>query len=155
MSVLRIRPALQSEMAEARAWDLEESVGTMEGARFLDALGQESGKKVRVHICVDVGMGRTGFKSEQIEEMREVLRMPGLEVVGVYAHMPNADMEDQLDHTSAQLDMFDGVVAALGDALPKGCITHVMNTSSMMRLKERVNKYSMARAGSYVWCYVV
>ena len=64
------------------------SVESLEGGRQLSEAGVKYGKKFRVIVDVDTGeMRRTGFLYEEAYDAAlELAKLPGIEVVGVYAY---------------------------------------------------------------------
>ena len=58
-------------------------------------------KKLKVHICVDTGLGRDGFAIGEMEKLVEILQNKNLqeniELVGIYSHFAAAD-DSSLDY---------------------------------------------------------
>lgn len=68
-------------------------------------------KPVKVHIKIDSGMNRLGFKNK--EEFEEVLKMcssPVFQVDGVFTHFATADDASQNDAYQNQLDSFYAMI---------------------------------------------
>jgi alanine racemase len=147
--LLRLRMALEAEMDESvRELDLQEQVGSREAAEYLSAAGVRRGRPVDVHLDIDTGMGRSGFFPEQIDAIREVMRLPGLLIAGVMTHFPTAD-SNSLAQTNAQIERMDRVCAELG--LPEDVLVHTHNSAATVRLNG--NRHAMVRAGAA--CYGV
>jgi len=94
---------------------------------------RKSGKKVRVHIEVDTGMGRTGIWYEDFPRLyREALALSEeglLDVDGVFTHFSNADvLEDEF--TQVQVGRFE---EALKRAGVDRVLIHAANTSATLR----------------------
>ncbi len=64
-------------------------------------------KKLRVHICVDTGLGRDGFVASDMEKLVEILQNKNLqkniELVGLYSHFASADDASFDDYTKNQI----------------------------------------------------
>jgi alanine racemase len=147
--LLRLRMALEAEMEESvRELDIEEQVGSVEAAEYLSAAGVRRGRPVRVHLDIDTGMGRSGFFPEQIETVREVMKLPGLRIAGVMTHFPTADASD-LARTTAQIERMERFCAEL--PLPDDVIVHTHNSAATVRLTGK--RQGMVRVGSV--CYGV
>ncbi|MGD0620706.1 MAG: alanine racemase [Bryobacteraceae bacterium] len=147
--LLRLRMALEVELDESvRELDLQEQVGSREAAEYLSAAGVRRGRPVDVHLDIDTGMGRSGFFPEQIDAIREVMRLPGLLIAGVMTHFPTAD-SNSLAQTNAQIERMDRVCAELG--LPEDVLVHTHNSAATVRLSG--NRHAMVRAGAA--CYGV
>jgi alanine racemase len=84
------------------------SLNSIEDAASLSAAASATGKKLKVHIKVDTGMGRLGILAEGLslaacenptETIKKIAAMPGLEIEGVFTHFAEADAADK---TSAE-----------------------------------------------------
>ena len=55
------------------------------------------GKKAKIHIKVDTGMGRIGVRPDQegLEFVKEAFQTPGIEVEGIFTHFARADETDK------------------------------------------------------------
>src|SRR5580704_3974722 len=147
--LLRLRMALEAEMEESvREFDVQEQVGSREAAAYLAAAGVQRGRPVDVHLDIDTGMGRSGFFPEQIDRIREVMRLPGLCIAGVMSHFSTADSSD-LARTSAQIERMDRVCTELG--LPENVLVHTHNSAATVRLTDQ--RRAMVRVGAA--CYGV
>ncbi|MGH2479121.1 MAG: alanine racemase, partial [Ktedonobacteraceae bacterium] len=97
------------QMREAVYLDLTITLYTLDAAQALARTAQALDRIVRVHVKVDTGMGRLGVRSEQMADildlMREVKRLPYLELEGLFTHFAKADAQD-LSHTHLQLERF-------------------------------------------------
>src|ERR1700733_14959959 len=126
--VLRLRMALEAEMEESvRELDVQEQVGSREAALYLSAAGERRRRPVDVHLDIDTGMGRSGFFPEEIDTIRQVMRLPGLRIAGVMSHFPMADASD-LGPTAAQIERMERFCAEL--ALPDDVLVHTHNSAA-------------------------
>jgi alanine racemase len=147
--LLRLRMALEAEMEESvREFDVQEQVGSREAAAYLAAAGVQRGRPVDVHLDIDTGMGRSGFFPEQIDRIRQVMRLPGLCIAGVMSHFSTADSSD-LAQTSAQIERMDRFCTELG--LPDHVLVHTHNSAATVRLTDQ--RRAMVRVGAA--CYGV
>jgi alanine racemase len=147
--LLRLRMALEAEMEESvRDLEIEEQVGSLEAAVYLSAAGVRRGRPVAVHLDIDTGMGRSGFFPEQIDAIREVMKLPGLRIAGVMTHFPTADA-NSLAQTRAQLERTERFCGEL--ALPDDVLVHTHNSAATMRLTGQ--RRGMVRVGAA--CYGV
>lgn len=78
-------------------------------ARSYDRIARESGKRLKVHIKLDSGMGRLGATaSETIPLFRHLIAFHNLDIEGIYTHFSVAD-EDPT-YTAEQLKSFRSIV---------------------------------------------
>jgi alanine racemase len=98
-----------------------------------------------VHIKIDTGMGRSGFFTDQVEAIKGVCRMQGLQVVGIMTHLANADDVD-LTTAERQLDAFWALRHKLDDYLPDDVLSHTHNSAATIRLRHR--RADLVRVGA-------
>jgi alanine racemase len=106
--------------------------GDIEFAGALRAASARLGKKARVHIEIDTGMGRTGFlPGEELCRAVAAMRDMGLEPEGAFTHFAAADDTD-LDYTEWQFGRFMKSVAEirrLGVSVP---FLHACNSPAVV-----------------------
>ncbi len=147
--LLRLRMALESELEESVGdLDIEEQAGNLETAQWLSAAGVRRGRPVSVHLDIDTGMGRSGFFPEQIDDIREAMRLPGLRIAGIMTHFPTADSCD-LTETNAQIQRIERLCDDL--SLPDTALVHTHNSAATVRLTNK--RRAMVRVGAA--CYGV
>ena len=111
------------------------------------AAAKTVGKKAKVHIKVDTGMGRIGIQPDEdgLLFVKEVLSKEELILEGVFTHFACADMTDK---TSAkkQLALFgdfvDRIESELGYEVP---YRHASNSAAIMEMKDA--NMDLVRAG--------
>ena len=85
-----------NEAHKAVKFQLEQTICTLELAEALNQIARASSIRLKVHVKVDVGMGRIGIApSHVLEFVRKVGRFPNLELEGIYGHLPSADEKDK------------------------------------------------------------
>lgn len=105
-------------------------------------------KSARVHIKIDSGMSRLGFRQNDIDNLVNYLRgHQELSVEGVYSHF-YGEMEWQCDK---QLSVFMPCAEALENALNKRLTKHISNTDGAL-LSPRYH-LDMARIGVGLYGY--
>lgn len=113
----------------------------------LAAAAAKVGKKAKVHIKVDTGMGRIGITPDEegLEFVRFLMGHPELEVEGIFTHFAKSDEEDK---TSAyhQLALFqnfiDRIQTELGLTIP---VKHCSNSAAILEMPQA--NMDMVRAG--------
>jgi alanine racemase len=130
---------------EAIGADLTLTVFDIEAAKTYAAAARALGRRARVHVKVDTGMGRLGVPPEDaLEFVRAVHALEGVEVEGVFTHFAGADLADQ---TSArrQLARFETVLAALDGSGLRPPLVHAANSAAAIALPAA--RYDMVRTG--------
>ncbi|MCM1184707.1 MAG: alanine racemase [Roseburia sp.] len=107
-------------------------------ARLLSDRAIEVGKRCRVHIKVDTGMGRIGLSpdKEGLAQVKALTALPGLETEGIFTHFATADEADK-SKAYAQLETFrrfaDAAERETGRAIP---IRHCANSAAIAEMPE-------------------
>lgn len=84
------------QVPEVIAYNLTQTICTMELAESLSRVATRWGKTVKVHVKIDTGMGRIGLPPEQAKEfIKKVSCLPHLEVEGIFTHFAVADEADK------------------------------------------------------------
>lgn len=97
----------------ARGWT--PCISALDEARHFNDLAFLRGTRLKVHLAVDIGMGRGGFVAENLPEtLRELESLPNIEIEGIGAHLPSAD-EDEAQ-TRAQFARYAAILESLGGA---------------------------------------
>ena len=92
-------------------------------------LVEEDLSGLKVHVKVDSGMGRIGFRRiEEIKEAERLLLAAGAEIEGIFTHFATADEADDRKF-QAQYQFFKEVLAAL-EILPP--IVHASNSATSL-----------------------
>ncbi|MFQ9679543.1 MAG: alanine racemase [Ruthenibacterium lactatiformans] len=105
-----------ARIRELRRWRLCQTVTDPAHAR---ALARAAGRRpLPVHIAVDTGMHRLGTDAGAAPAVAEMLRLPGLEVRGLFTHLAVADSPAPEDaaFTRTQLDAFEALARKLRGA---------------------------------------
>ncbi len=107
-------------------------------------------KRALIHIALDTGMSRIGFRDndEAVGEVVRISHLPNLKIEGLFTHFARAD-EVSIDPALRQLERYDAFadkVKAEGVDIP---IHHVSNSAAIIRMRN-ANK-DMVRAGITVY----
>jgi alanine racemase len=121
---------------------------------FLDLLAARAralGRRARVHVKHDSGMGRLGtFDGEEVVRLaRAVAADPDLELAGVWTHFATADEPDADEgYFFEQLARFEPVAEAVHAEHP-GVTVHAANSAAVFR--SRRSHFDMARCGVAIY----
>lgn len=131
---------------ELLKYDIIQTVFQYDMAKRLSDTAVSLGKQAKIHIKVDTGMTRIGFKDtdESIQTIKEISKLPNITIDGIYTHFASADEEDK---TSARKQLSRFLIFA--DKLEKEGIhipvKHVSNSASIIDLPE--SNLDMVRSG--------
>jgi len=88
------------------------------------------GKPVRIHLCVDTGMGRIGvWHEDAIKTAQEIAAIAGIEVESVSTHLPVADSDAEF--TAQELAGWEKLVAQLRPIFPDTKF-HALNSAAAL-----------------------
>lgn len=114
-------------------------------AQLLSRAAVKGNVTAALHIAVDTGMNRIGFKCDEssVEEIKEIKKLPNIEIEGVFSHLAAADMLDKT-YTIKQAEKFDDFVCKLEKAGINAPVKHLYNSAAIADLEK---KYDMVRQG--------
>lgn len=127
--ILGYTPGEQSE--DIIKWDIMQTVYNIDMAYHLSKQAQKHNKQAKIHIKLDTGMGRIGFrdKHETIEAVKEISQMPLIEIEGIFTHYSVADQENK-EYTISQFEKFEAICEALEDVNIHIPIKHTANSAA-------------------------
>ncbi len=120
-------------------------------ARTLSVVALALGKKARVHLALDTGMGRIGLlpSKESVEEAVKIAALPGIEIEGIFSHFACADMEDE-EISEKQVRLFDNFVLELADRGINPKVKHMANSAAALRFSKT---FDLCRLGIALYGY--
>ena len=125
---------------ELHKYAITQAVGSLEMARELSDNAKDA--RVRVHLKLETGMGRTGFRvlsERELGDAAQALLLPGLDVEGVFTHFAVSD-EFGDPFTQEQYARFAGAVTELEAGWGKRFhIRHCANSGAVINYPQ----YSM------------
>ncbi|MCX5774309.1 MAG: alanine racemase [Fusobacteria bacterium] len=104
---------------------------------------------LKIHIKVDTGMGRIGFKPlETIRAIRIIKRLKVAEICGLYTHLSDADGDSLQSHeyTQKQISDFDLIVQKVLEKYSIEYI-HILNSAGILRFPKLSKYENMVRPG--------
>lgn len=112
-------------------WDILQTVYRKDLAYALSKEAIAQSKIAKIHLKVDTGMGRLGFrkKEEILEVTKELKKLPNLEIQGIFTHFSSADERDK-EYTLGQLQKFNEICEALDKEGIEIPLKHVANSAT-------------------------
>lgn len=154
--ILLLSEPRPNEMFEVVSAGLTPTVYTPDGiAALVAAVGFEPGHEpLDVHLGVDTGMNRVGFRSGAPfhdvdagavgDVIRAIDDKPGLRLGGIWTHLAVADEPDRSE-TDEQLARFRSVLGKIRPELDDGVIVHAANSAGMLLRSDAL--FDMVRVG--------
>ena len=122
------------------------TISSASDARILGGKAVGLGVNCKIHVAIDTGMSRIGFCDDEsgITQIKEIAKMQGLTIEGIFSHFAKADYEDK---TSAdrQTKRFEDFVSKLEKEGVNIPIKHICNSAGLIEFN--VQHYDMVRMG--------
>jgi len=149
--ILVFSPPFEDLLESYVRFDLDATITSLETAYALDAIARSAGKKARVQVKIDTGMGRIGFfPNVAVDAVRTISRLESLSIVGVYSHFATAD-ESNKEFASKQLYAFREVVSGLKEIGLNSVIYHIASSGAILDLNDSC--FDMVRPGIMTYGY--
>lgn len=138
--------------------DLRASVNSLSLAEAYSRKADESGRKLKVHIKIDTGMGRMGllWNGASVEDQRlldtivKIINLPGIVAEGIYTHFAHADAADKT-HAEKQLDRFQALLDRLKKIGVEFPLRHAANSAALIEMP--ATHFDMVRPGISIYGY--
>ena len=119
------------------AEELRPTVFKLSMAQELSRAALRKNKTVKIHIKIDTGMSRIGYRDleKSVPEILEISRLPGLEIEGLFTHFARAD-EKETTPAYQQLEKYQAFQKALKEAGLKIPLCHCSNSAGIIRMPE-------------------
>ena len=135
------------------SYNITQSVSNYEKARAYSAEATRSGKSLKIHIKVDTGMSRLGFRvrgdffSKTIDDIQHTCDLPNLYPEGIFTHFSVSDESDSgsVEYTFSQFDCFLKTINALAERGRVFEIRHCANSGAIVNYPAM--HLDMVRAG--------
>jgi len=117
-------------------YDITIAVADMTSAHKLSVVAQKFKKTISVHIKIDTGMSRLGFRpSVQAGDnvshaVSEIMALEGLRIDGAFTHLSDTNNSDY-SFTKSQLHTFDAAVVVIENFLGKKLFKHVLASGAL------------------------
>lgn len=126
-------------------FDLTPVVFRIDQARSIAEAANRQGSAAKVHVKIDTGMGRVGFRLDQIDQTAaELEEIDNLEIEGLMTHFAVADDLGATDFTNFQIASFEESVEIflahghrpkyIDMANSPGAIVHPLSRSKLVRI---------------------
>ncbi|KXZ40515.1 alanine racemase [Alkalithermobacter thermoalcaliphilus JW-YL-7 = DSM 7308] len=117
--------------------DIDITVYSYNMAKNISKLAKNLNKKCNIHIKIDTGMSRLGFKAnnETVEIIEKIYSLPEINIVGIYTHFARADEIDKT-FTHSQFEEFMYIIDKLKEKNIKIPIKHAANSAALIDLPQ-------------------
>ncbi len=145
LDILVLGYTQDSDLGLVVEYKISQTIYSLKQARLLSDLARDKGETCKIHIKVDSGMSRIGYRElEDIGEILEISSLENIEIEGIFTHFATADSKDKT-FTRDQYSRYMEIVQGLENKGLKIPIKHVSNSAAIMDLPEY--NLDMVRAG--------
>lgn len=132
--------------------DITQTVFSYELAEAISREAVRQGKKAKIHIKIDTGMGRVGYlpKAMAVEEIKRIARLGNIYIEGIFSHFATSD-EANKEFSYLQLERFNGILNELSREGINFEIRHIANSAGIIDLKEAY--FDAVRPGIMLYGY--
>jgi len=128
--ILLLSPSLPGEMPRAVGLDLDVTLNSVAEAEALERCAASAGRKVRVHVKVDTGMGRAGVWHTEARGLIDFVRAAKhLDWRGLFTHFSEADADT--DFTAEQRRIFLALLAEVPADERARLLVHADNSAGL------------------------
>ncbi len=118
----------------------------------LSNLAARMQSEVKVHLKVDVGMGRLGVLPEEVESYVSLIRrLPGITLAGFLSHFPAADESGAVQKTNDQTLQFKDLLAKMKKGKSGSSVAHIANSAALIYFPD--SRLDMVRPGISLYGY--
>lgn len=116
---------------------------------FIEEIGKTN-KKIKVHIEIDSGMGRTGIQKDETEKfIKYIQKYKNIEIEGIYTHLSSADIDK--DYSLMQIDNFNKAVEIAKELIPNIKYIHCSASNAILNFKQ--TNSNLVRPGLILYGY--
>jgi len=138
----------QSSFQQIINYQLEPNIYSIELLEnFLKTISQSRINEFPVHLKIDTGMNRLGFKTDT--EIKQVIQMilesEQIKVQSVFSHLAASDDSSFDAFTLEQIASFEEVSAIISKSFPYKIDRHILNSAGIERFPEK--QFEMVRLG--------
>ena len=124
--------------------DIIPAIFKLSQAQALSEAAVKQNKTARLHIKIDTGMNRIGFRERDFADIMKISALPNLFIEGIFTHLATSDQRN-LTFAREQLSRFE----AFYDKLKKAGLTipirHAANSAAILQFPE--SHFELVRPG--------
>lgn len=151
--IIVLTPTHEKEAAEIARHGFHVVACDHSQMRAISHEASKTGSVVPVHLYIDTGMMREGFRPhDALQAAREISSLPGLDLIGVCTHFATAD-DPSSPFLHQQLFAFTETVDKLENAGFTFTYVHAANSGALWM--EHASHHSMVRTGLSLYGYAL
>ena len=126
-------------------YDVTITASSIENLQAIEARAAALGRRAKVHLKIDTGMGRVGVQYAEAEPFLALaLRCKNCQIEAIYTHFANSDSAE-LTHANQQLDRFNQLCQFFPQRGLPMPLRHAANSGAILQMPSAY--FDMVRAG--------
>lgn len=113
-------------------------------AQALSEAAVKQNRTAKLHLKIDTGMNRIGFRETDLATIFKIAELPNLDIEGIFTHFAASDQND-LSFAREQLKLFQCIYDKLKSAGLKIPIRHTANSAAILQFPE--SHFELVRPG--------
>ncbi|MDO5568735.1 MAG: alanine racemase [bacterium] len=145
--ILILYPPVESEIEDIIKYDL-----TINGCNFsfLKLLNNKLNRKIKIHLEIETGMGRTGVLISKLNEyLKEMKTLDKIELEGLFTHFSSSSKDEEF--SKVQIFRFEKALKIINENNLYPKFIHICNSGAIFNYKEYL--YNMVRIGIMIYGY--
>ena len=133
-------------------YNVEPTVSTLHFANILNEKAMEINKVIKIHIALDSGMGRIGFRNnvKDIEDIITISKLSNLKIESIFSHFSTADSIDK-GYSKKQMDIYNSIINKLKENGVNITNRNISNSAAIIDIPE--SHYNYVRPGIIQYGY--
>ncbi|MCK9304958.1 MAG: alanine racemase [Bacteroidales bacterium] len=134
LPIIILSPGIDN-FAEILKWDLEPSITDFEVLNsFIRTIDNLNPGSCNIHIKLDSGMNRLGFKTDQLEIITDFInRYPQVRVKSLFSHLAAAEDQKHDEFTLGQINLFSEMCDQIEKKISYRPFRHILNSTGTER----------------------
>lgn len=128
-------------------YDLEPEIYSLRVLKLFNEKLIEKGiqKKYPIHLKIETGMHRLGFKALEVDDLIDQLKSMNLKVASIFSHLSSADDTSEKEYTNLQAKVFSEISMDISKKLTYKPMLHLLNSAGITNYPEY--QFDMVRIG--------
>ena len=133
-------------------YNVEPTVSSYSFAFKLNEKAKELNKNINIHIAIDSGMGRIGFREEDkdLADIINISKLSNLQIESIFSHFSTADSKDK-EYSLKQIEIYNSFLNKLEASGVKINKRNLCNSAAIIDLPE--SHYDYVRPGIIQYGY--
>ncbi len=145
LPILILHPQIEN-FDKIISYDLEPNLYNFRSLnKFIEITKKKKISNYPMHIKLDTGMNRLGFKENELGQLQTVLQTNSLKVISIYSHLAASENQKEKKFTLKQITSFKQLSKSIIKSLHYTPLIHISNTSGIINFPEA--QFDMVRLG--------